>query len=138
SISAPFTGEIFGYIPAAEQSDVELAISRARAVQTSWAASSFAERSRILLRFHDLLLARQDEVLDIIQLENGKARRHAFEEILDTAIVTNYYARRAKKLLSPRRRKGAFPILTQTWEMRAPYGVVGCIVPWNYPLNLAV
>ena len=46
----------------------------------------------MFLRFHDLLLERQNEVLDIIQLETGKARRHAFEEILDTAVVCRYYA----------------------------------------------
>jgi acyl-CoA reductase-like NAD-dependent aldehyde dehydrogenase len=83
-------------------------------------------------------MERQDEVLDLIQWETGKARRHAFEEILDTAIVTRYYARRAKRLLKPRRRKGALPLLTRTRELKSPVGVVGFIVPWNYPLNLAV
>jgi len=137
-VRAPFTGEIFGYIPAAQEADVELAISHARNGQRSWAKLSFKERSRIFLRFHDMLLERQGEVLDIIQLETGKARRHAFEEILDTAVVSRYYAKQAKNLLQPLRRKGAFPLLTQTWEVRVPYGVAGFIVPWNYPLNLAV
>jgi acyl-CoA reductase-like NAD-dependent aldehyde dehydrogenase len=58
-----------------------------------------ADRSGIFLRFHGLLLARQNEILDLIQLETGKARRYAFEEILDTAIVTRYYALRAGKYL---------------------------------------
>ena len=102
------------------------------------AQRTFADRARIFLRFHDLLLERQDEVLDLIQWETGKARRHAFEEILDTAIVTRYYARRAERLLRPRRRKGALPLLTRTREFKSPVGVVGLIVPWNYPLNLAV
>ena len=53
---------------------------------------------RIFLRFHDLLLERQGEVLDLIQLETGKARRHAFEEVLDTAIVSRYYAFHARRL----------------------------------------
>jgi succinate-semialdehyde dehydrogenase / glutarate-semialdehyde dehydrogenase len=138
SVRAPFTGEVFGMVPAAQQADVELAVARARAAQPAWAARSFAERSRIFLRFHDLLLARQKEVLNLIQLETGKARRHAFEEVLDSAVVCRYYARHAKNLLRPHRRQGAFPVLTKTWEVRVPYGVVGCIVPWNYPLNLAV
>src|SRR5581483_8810454 len=137
-INAPFTGDVFGCVPAAQEPDVELATSRARAAQSAWAATSFSNRARIFLRFHDLLLARQDEILDIIQLETGKARRHAFEEILDTAGVSRYYARRAQDLLRPLRRGGAFPLLTKTLEVRVPYGVVGCIVPWNYPLNLAI
>jgi acyl-CoA reductase-like NAD-dependent aldehyde dehydrogenase len=53
-------------------------------------------------------------------------------------VVSRYYAVRAEKLLRPRRRKGALAGLTKTWEFRAPVGVVGFIIPWNYPLNLAV
>jgi acyl-CoA reductase-like NAD-dependent aldehyde dehydrogenase len=137
-VYAPYTGEVFGRIPAALEEDVDWAVSRARAAQPAWAEASFKDRGRIVLRFHDLLLARQDEVLDIIQLETGKARRHAFEEILDTASVSRYYARQAKRILRPLPRKGAFPLLTKTLEVRVPYGVVGYVVPWNYPLNLSV
>jgi succinate-semialdehyde dehydrogenase/glutarate-semialdehyde dehydrogenase len=137
-VRAPFSGESLGSIPAALDSDVELAVTRARAAQPAWAARSFADRGAIFLRFHDLLFQRQDEVLDLIQLETGKARRNAFEEVLDTTIVSRYYAWRARKFLRPRRRKGALPLLTRTWELRSPVGVVGFIVPWNFPLNLAI
>src|SRR5579872_2336797 len=82
-VRAPFTGEILGAIPAGTEADVDLAVARARAAQPGWSSLPFSHRSRIFLRFHDLLLDRQKEVLDIIQLETGKARRHAFEEILD-------------------------------------------------------
>ncbi len=135
---APFTGAELAGIPAGNECDAEAAVTAARAAQPGWAALSFGERGRIFLRFHDLLLDRQDEVLDLIQLETGKARRHAFEEILDTAVVARYYARHAAGLLRRRRRKGALPLLTKTWELRVPVGVVGVIVPWNFPLNLAI
>lgn len=138
AVRAPWTGATIGSIPAGTDADVALAVHRARAAQTAWSRRTFSERARIFLRFHDLLLERQDEVLDLIQWETGKARRHAFEEILDAAIVTRYYAWRAEGLLRPRRRKGAFPLLTRTLEFKSPVGVVGLIVPWNYPLNLAV
>jgi acyl-CoA reductase-like NAD-dependent aldehyde dehydrogenase len=137
-VRAPYNGELLGYLPEAREADVELAVSRARAAQPVWAGLSFSERARVFLRFHDLLLERQNAVLDLIQLENGKARRHAFEEILDTAVVSRYYAQRAARLLRPRRRKGALPLLTRTWELRVPVGVIGCVVPWNFPLNLAI
>ncbi|HLK50021.1 MAG TPA: succinic semialdehyde dehydrogenase [Bryobacteraceae bacterium] len=137
-VVAPFTGSVLGAIPACSAPDIEFAVARARAAQPGWSRRSFAERARIFLRFHDLLLRRQNEVLDLIQLENGKARRHAFEEILDTAVVTRYYALRAGRLLRPRRRKGALMLLTRTWELRYPLGVIGFLVPWNYPLNLAI
>ena len=137
-VRMPFNGEVLGEVPAASAADVELAVSSARAVQSSWQALGFGERARIFLRFHDLLLRRQNEALDLIQLETGKARRHAFEEILDTAIVSRYYARHAQRILSPRRRNGALPLLTRTIEFREPMGVAGFLVPWNYPLNLAI
>src|SRR6476646_1029411 len=99
SVQTPSTGEVFGHIPATTPADLQLAVTRARSAQPGWSARSFEERRRIFLRFHDLLLARQDEVLDLIQLETGKARRHAFEEVLDTAVIARYYANHGEKLL---------------------------------------
>jgi len=98
----------------------------------------FAERARIFLRFHDALLDAQEEILDLIQLESGKARKHAFEEVLDTAIVTRFYAVHAADILAPKARKGALPGLTQAWQYQHPKGVVGIISPWNYPLSMGI
>jgi succinate-semialdehyde dehydrogenase/glutarate-semialdehyde dehydrogenase len=137
-VKAPFTGEVLGYIPAGTEADADAAVTRARTAQADWARRSFEDRANIFLRFHDLLMKRQREVLDIIQLETGKARRHAFEEVLDTAGVARYYSLRSEELLQPRRHRGALPFLTMAWEFRVPLGVVGFISPWNYPLNLAV
>ena len=137
-VERPSTGEVLATVPRCEAEDVEAAVDRARAAQRRWRESDFAERRRILLRYHDLVLDRQDEILDILQLESGKARRHAYEEILDAAMVARYYARTAERHLRARRRRGAFPVLTATWEYHHPVGVVGVIAPWNYPLTLSV
>ncbi|MDX6660492.1 MAG: succinate-semialdehyde dehydrogenase / glutarate-semialdehyde dehydrogenase, partial [Solirubrobacteraceae bacterium] len=118
--------------------DVRAAIDRARAVQAEWAKTGFAERKRVLLRYHDLILSHEEELLDLLQVESGKARRHAFEEVLDVAITARYYANTAERHLKPRRRRGALPFLTQAWEYRHPVGVVGVIAPWNYPLTLSI
>ena len=77
-------------------------------------------------------------MLDLIQLETGKARRNASEEVLDVAIVSRYYANTASPHLRARRRRGALPLLTATWAYRHPLGVVAIIAPWNYPLTLAI
>jgi succinate-semialdehyde dehydrogenase/glutarate-semialdehyde dehydrogenase len=138
AVRMPYTGRSLGRIPAGLEPDVDVAVRLARAAQPEWAALSFSDRAKIFLRFHDLLLDRQRDLLDLIQIESGKARLHAVEEILDTAIVSRYYATRAEKMLRPRRRRGALPLLTETWEVRSPVGVVGFIVPWNYPLSLAI
>jgi succinate-semialdehyde dehydrogenase / glutarate-semialdehyde dehydrogenase len=137
-IENPATGQTFATVPRCTTEDVAAAVRRAREAQRRWRATSFAERAQILLRFHDLVLRRREEILDVIQLESGKARRHAFEEIMDVALVSRYYARTAEKHLRTRRRWGAFPLLTWTWEHHHPVGVVGVIAPWNYPLTLSI
>jgi succinate-semialdehyde dehydrogenase/glutarate-semialdehyde dehydrogenase len=138
AVLAPFTGETLGVIPAGEPADVELAVRRARDAQGGWAASSAPERGRVLLRFHDLLLDRGEQVLDLIQLESGKARMHALEEVLDTALVARHYGIHGPAYLRPKRRSGAMPGLTATREYRQPVGVVGVIAPWNFPLILSI
>jgi succinate-semialdehyde dehydrogenase/glutarate-semialdehyde dehydrogenase len=138
AVEAPFTGKPIGEIPLATREDVLAAVERARSAQKRWAALPVAERSEVLLRFHDLVLDRRDEILDLMQLEAGKARRHAFEEIVDVAITARYYARRGPRFLRSRRRRGLIPFLTRVTEHRHPIGVVGIISPWNYPLTLAV
>ena len=137
-VRMPFSGDLLGDLPAGGEPDVARAVALARAAQPAWHAAGISARSRILLRFHDLLLERQDEALDLIQLEIGKARRHAFEEILDTAIVARYYALHAAGFLRARRHKGALPILTRTLELRHPLGVIGFLSPWNFPLTLGI
>jgi succinate-semialdehyde dehydrogenase / glutarate-semialdehyde dehydrogenase len=137
-IEAPFTGQTLGWAPHCTPDDVLAAVERSRQAHRSWSRLPLAERARVFLRFHDLVLARQNEILDIVQLESGKARRHAFEEVLDVAVVARYYAHTAEEHLSPRRRRGAVPVLTRTYEHLQPKGVVGIIAPWNYPLTLGV
>jgi succinate-semialdehyde dehydrogenase/glutarate-semialdehyde dehydrogenase len=91
----------------------------------------------VLLRFHDLVLERQDEVMDLMQAETGKTRRDAFMEVTDVAMTARFYARQAPGMLAPARRRGAVPLLTHTTELRHPKGVVAVISPWNYPFSMA-
>ncbi len=137
-VIAPFTGELLGRTRAGTEDDIDEAVRRARAAQPAWAARPWKERARVLLAFHDLVLDRQDEILDLIQLESGKARRHAFEEVLDAALTSRYYAFHGRAHLAPKRRRGALPALTRTTELHHPKGVIGFITPWNYPLVLGI
>ncbi len=138
TVTTPFTGESIGTLPMCTGVDVEEAVRRARDAQHHWAERSFRERARILLRFHDLVWKREEEILDIIQLETGKARNHAYEELGDIAIMARYYAFHARRHLRSKRRKGVFPLLTRAVEQFPPYGLVGFISPWNYPLSLSI
>jgi succinate-semialdehyde dehydrogenase/glutarate-semialdehyde dehydrogenase len=134
----PLTGEVLADLPETSPAEVAEAYERARRAQAEWAARPVRERARVLLRFHDLLLSRQDEVLDLIQLETGKARLHAHEEVQVVAMAARHYGLKAPSYLGPHRHTGALPVLTRVVELRQPRGVVGHIAPWNYPLELSV
>ncbi|RBL86514.1 succinic semialdehyde dehydrogenase, partial [Streptomyces cavourensis] len=131
----PFTGEKLADLPESTPEDVATAFDRARAAQPAWAATPVRQRAAVLLRFHDLVLGRQSEVLDLIQLETGKARLHAHEEVQSVAVAARHYGRRAAVYLKPKRHTGVVPTLTKVTELRQPRGVVGQIAPWNYPLR---
>ncbi|MEU1074033.1 MULTISPECIES: succinic semialdehyde dehydrogenase [unclassified Streptomyces] len=134
----PFTGEKLADLPESTPDDVAGAFARARAAQPAWAATPARERAAVLLRFHDLVLDCQAEVLDLIQLETGKARLHAHEEVQAVAVAARHYGRKAPAYLRPRRHTGVVPTLTKVTELRQPRGVVGQIAPWNYPFELSV
>ncbi|MFF6984998.1 succinic semialdehyde dehydrogenase [Streptomyces sp. NPDC010273] len=135
---SPFTGEKLADLPESTPEDVAKAFDAARAAQALWAQTPVRERAAVLLRFHDLVLARQAEVLDLIQLETGKARLHAHEEVQAVAVAARHYGRKAPAYLKPKRHTGAVPTLTKVTELRHPRGVVGQIAPWNYPFELSV
>ncbi|MFI6877398.1 succinic semialdehyde dehydrogenase [Streptomyces sp. NPDC050400] len=134
----PFTGEKLADLPESTPEDVAVAFERARAAQEVWAKTPVRKRAAVLLRFHDLVLARQAEVLDLIQLETGKARLHAHEEVQAVAVAARHYGRKAPSYLKPKRHTGAVPTLTKVTELRQPRGVIGQIAPWNYPFELSV
>ncbi len=137
-VAMPFTGEVLARLPEANGDDIRRAVARARAAQASWSRTGYGDRARRVLRLHDLLLRRQDEVMDLVQLEAGKARRDAFEEVADIALVARYYAYHGKKHVRSRRRRGLLPVVTRAWEHHRPVGVVGFITPWNYPLAMGL
>ena len=94
------------------------------------APSRAARRARPLLERRDLLL-------DLVQLESGKTRGQAFEEVYQAAGVTRYNALAARRVLGGRRARSGMPTVTTTRVRYRPKGVVGVITPWNYALSLA-
>ncbi|RDI67645.1 succinate-semialdehyde dehydrogenase/glutarate-semialdehyde dehydrogenase [Nocardia pseudobrasiliensis] len=124
-------------LPQSSTADLDRAFETARRAQREWAKTPVRERVSILRRFHDLVLSEQDAILDIVQLESGKSRVHAFDEVGDVAVNARYYAGVAEKLLAPRTPRGVLPMLTRVEVRNRPKGVVAVISPWNYPLALA-
>ncbi|HSE54094.1 MAG TPA: succinic semialdehyde dehydrogenase [Nocardioidaceae bacterium] len=134
----PFNGQVLARIPQSSAADVAQAYKRARRAQEAWARTSLDERAERLLRLHDLILERQDEIIDLVCWESGKARKHAFDEPLHVALTARYYARTAHEHLDTSRKAGVVPGLTRVEVNRVPKGVVGVISPWNYPFTMAL
>jgi succinate-semialdehyde dehydrogenase/glutarate-semialdehyde dehydrogenase len=134
---APLTGEELLTYPIAAESDVEEAFGRARAAQALWAARPVEERAQIIGRIHHMALARQDELMDLLQIEAGKARYDSFLEVGAVAVYARYISRTAPRILAPQRRKGIVPIVTKAVELRHPRGVIGLVTAWNYPATFA-
>ncbi len=136
--TCPFNGQPLAMIPQSGEADVDEAYRRARRAQEAWAATSLDERTAKMLALHDLILDRQDEIIDLICWESGKARKHAFDEPLHVALTARYYARSAHDHLDTERKLGVVPGLTRVEVNRVPKGVVGIISPWNYPFTMAL
>jgi acyl-CoA reductase-like NAD-dependent aldehyde dehydrogenase len=132
----PATEEVIARVPAAEQADVDAAVSAARAaLEGPWGRMSARERGRLVRKLADRLMERADEVAHLETLHNGKPiseSRHI--EIPAAAECFEYYAGWADKI------QGAtIPVKGNylTYTLREPVGVVAAIVPWNFPLLLA-
>ncbi len=134
----PLTGQPLGMVPQSSEADVREAFARARRAQRAWSQTTLEHRSQLLLRLHDLVLDRQDEIIDLICWESGKARKHAFDEPLHIALTARYYARTAHDHLDSERKLGVVPGLTRVEVNHVPKGVVGIISPWNYPFTMAL
>ena len=134
----PANGKKIYDLPQMSVAQVESAIAAARVAQRDWAKTPVAERSKLLVELHALLLEDETKLLDLLQLETAKSRAHAFEETAGAIASASYYARIAPKYLFRRKTKPGVPLLTRTYVDQVPVGVVGIITPWNYPLALTM
>ncbi|WP_116367531.1 aldehyde dehydrogenase family protein [Parahaliea mediterranea] len=140
-LRSPVTLEPTGELVCANAEDVAEAIARARRAQPAWAATPIRERAKIAERALQLVLERQDEIIDTVVAETGKARTDAMSmEIFSVADSLCYYAKNAEQFLKPRKRKvpGIIGIAKQLRIVYKPLGVVGLITPWNGPFVLVM
>lgn len=138
AVTSPLTGQHLGTLPLSTAADVDRAYANARLAQERWALRAITERVGFLRELHELVLDGQGELLDLIQLESGKTRLQAYDEVMDVAGVCRHYAKKAPKYLREQRVPGAIPGLTQTTIGYRPKGVVGIVAPWNYPLSMSI
>jgi acyl-CoA reductase-like NAD-dependent aldehyde dehydrogenase len=128
----PANGELITRIAAAQAEDVDLAVAAAKRAFPGWAATPSAERGRLLLKLADRIEACSDELAHLESLDTGHPVRDS--RILDvprTAACFRYFGGIADKIEGK-----VIPVDAGflNYVQRKPIGVVGQIVPWNFPL----
>ncbi|MEV4493061.1 aldehyde dehydrogenase family protein [Micromonospora coxensis] len=133
--TSPATGEEAGRFPVATADDVARAVDRARAAADWWAGLGFTGRRERLLRWRALLARRIEELAQLVHVEGGKPVPDAIVEILTAIEHIDWAARNAGRVLGPRRVRSRLILAEFTGHLEyQPYGVVGVIGPWNYPV----
>lgn len=131
----PATGEEAGRVPAASADSIDAAVKRAREAAAWWLALGYDGRKTRLLRWRSLVVRRIDELAQLTSLETGKPNADAIMETVAAVEHLDWAARHAKKVLGPRRTKTRLLLAEHTGHLEyQPYGVVGVIGPWNYPI----
>jgi len=133
----PATGRSLGAIAAGEARDIDRAVASARAAfrRGSWSQQEPRARKRVLLRLADLMLANKDELALLETLDTGKPIGDSLAvDIPAAANCIRWYAEAVDKIYDEVAPTGPRALATIT---REPMGVVGAIVPWNFPLLMA-
>jgi betaine-aldehyde dehydrogenase len=133
----PATGAPIGNVAEGTREDVKRAIAAARRAfdDGPWSTTTAADRARLLFRVADKIEEYGSELQRIDTLNNGKPLRETGYDVADAAGCFRYYAGLATK---PHGQTFDVPAPSQTFTVREPIGVCGQIVPWNYPLLMAV
>jgi len=133
----PATGRSLGSVAAGEQLDVDRAVASARAAfrRGSWSQQAPKARKRVLQKLADLMLANKDELALLETLDTGKPISDSLSvDIPSSANCIRWYAEAVDKIYDEVAPTGPRALATIT---REPMGVVGAIVPWNFPLLMA-
>ena len=136
----PWTGRVVEEIAANTPDEVRAAVRAARDAWPTWRATPVSERARSVARIRRLIHQRMDHIVDVISRESGKPPAEALaHDVLATLLTIAYQERIAPRALKPEpvgRLMAPVFGMSSRIEWR-PYGVVGCISPWNYPLVMA-
>ena len=133
----PATGKLLARVAAGDEEDINRAVSAARAAfrSGSWADLAPAKRKRILLRFAEAILKHTEELALLETLDMGKPISDSLKiDVPGAARCLQWYAEAIDKVYDEVAPTGPRALALVT---REPMGVVGAIVPWNYPLLMA-
>ncbi|MSR36089.1 MAG: aldehyde dehydrogenase family protein [Gemmatimonadetes bacterium] len=138
STENPATGEVLAQVAAGDAADINRAVAAARAAfrDPAWRRMNPHRRAELLWALSDLIEANAEELALLETLDNGKPLFESREVDLPSVVENfRYFAGIADKLHGE-----TIPVAGSflNYTLREPLGVVGCIIPWNFPLSMAV
>ncbi|MCL2385420.1 MAG: aldehyde dehydrogenase family protein, partial [Alphaproteobacteria bacterium] len=132
---SPINGRVVSTIARSTAEDIELALDAAHAAREAWGRTSPAERSNILLRIADRIEQKLDLLAMVETIDNGKPIRET--KAADLPLVVDHFRYFAGCIRAQEGTLGEIDHDTVSYQFHEPLGVVGQIIPWNFPLLMA-
>jgi aldehyde dehydrogenase len=131
----PVTGEAVCEIPRSSAADIELALDAAHGAKDAWGKASVGERSMVLLKVADAIEANLERLAVAETWDNGKAVRETLAA--DVPLMADHFRYFAGCIRAQEGSIGEIDETTVAYHFHEPLGVVGQIIPWNFPLLMA-
>jgi aldehyde dehydrogenase len=132
---SPVNGEVFTRIPRSCEQDLEVALDAAHAAKTAWGNTSVAERSKVLLKIADCIESNLETLAVIETWDNGKPVRETLNA--DLPLIVDHFRYFAGCIRAEEGTAADLGNNTVAYHFHEPLGVVGQIIPWNFPLLMA-
>ena len=131
AVTNPADGAVVGHVPSLSAGEVEKVIEASNAALEKWRIKTASERSQILRKWFDLIIANADDLAMIMTSEQGKPLKEARGEIVYAASFVEWFAEEAKRtygdtIPSPQHKQ-------RITVIKQPVGVTAAITPWNFP-----
>ncbi|MBA4114708.1 MAG: succinate-semialdehyde dehydrogenase (NADP(+)) [Verminephrobacter sp.] len=134
AVHDPATGQLLAEVANLGPQDAQAAISAANAAWPAWRSKTAKERSIILRKWYDLLMANQDDLGRIMTAEQGKPFPEAKGEVAYGASFVEWFAEEAKRVNGETLPQ--FDNNRRLLVLKQPIGVCAAITPWNFPLAM--
>ncbi len=131
----PVTGKVFCEIARSDHNDIELALDAAHRAKESWGKTSTTERSNILLKIADRMEQNLEKLAIAETWDNGKPIRET--KAADLPLAIDHFRYFASCIRAQEGSIGEIDHDTVAYHFHEPLGVVGQIIPWNFPLLMA-
>jgi len=135
----PATGEVIGSVECIDIDKMPEVFASAREAQATWAATNFETRRDHMFAIRDYMMENSERIARVVAQSTGKTVSDAVHtEVLPCILGIDWYAKKAKKHLRQRKINPSNVLFANkpSYVERIPYGVVGIISPWNYPLSI--